>query len=176
MIKKILLGLTAVIALVLAAAALQPADFKVERTATIAAPAERIFAEVSDFHRWDAWSPWAKLDPEMKTHFEGPTGGVGAIYTWTGNSKVGEGRMTVAELAPGTLIRIKLEFLKPFVATNMTEFAFKGAGAQTEVVWTMTGTKNFVSKLMGLFMSMDKMVGKDFEKGLTQLKAAVEKS
>lgn len=153
---------------------LQPPDFRIQRTATInAAPAD-VFAQVNNFHPWEAWSPWAKLDPAAKSTFEGPAAGVGAIFTWSGNNKVGEGRMTIEESRPSELIRIKLEFLRPFKATNTAEFTFKPEGSQTVVNWSMFGKYNFMSKAFCLFMNMDKMVGGDFEKGLANMKAVVE--
>ena len=133
-----------------------------------------VFALVNDFRKWEAWSPWAKLDPSMKTTFEGPAEGLGSIYTWSGNGEVGEGRMTLTDSHPSDLVRIKLEFLKPITATNTTEFTFKPEGNQTAVTWNMTGTNNFMGKAFNLFMNMDKMVGGDFEKGLAQMKSTVE--
>jgi uncharacterized protein YndB with AHSA1/START domain len=171
----IILGIVVLIVVVFAVVvALQPADFRVTRTGTMSAPPADVFAQVNDFHNWDAWSPWAKLDPAMRTTFEGPPAGTGAIYTWSGNKQVGEGRMTIRESRPSDLIRINLEFLKPFTSTNTAEFTFKPEGQQTVVTWTMIGTKNFVFKAFGLFMSMDKMIGGDFEKGLANMKSGVE--
>lgn len=174
MFKKILLGLLLVIVLILVIAAFQSPDFKVERSITIAAPADTPFSYVNDFHRWSEWSPWAKLDPNMKETFSGPASGTGAVYQWAGDSKVGEGRMTITESRPSDLVRIKLDFLKPFEATHDTAFTFTPQSGQTQVVWTMTGKKNFISKVMCLFVSMDKMVGGDFEKGLATLKSKAE--
>jgi hypothetical protein len=174
MVKKILIAVAVVIVIFVVVVALQPADFRIVRSATMSAPAPAVFAQVNDFHKWEAWSPWAKLDPAMKQTYEGAPAGTGAIYTWAGNSKVGEGRMTLTESHPSDLIAIKLEFLKPFAAVNTSEFTFKPEGNQTSVTWSMAGRKNFISKGFCLFMSMDKMVGGDFEKGLAQLKAIVE--
>jgi hypothetical protein len=129
---------------------------------------------VNDFHNWTAWSPWAKLDPAMKQTYEGAPAGTGAVSTWAGNKDVGEGRMTIIESRPSELIRIKLEFFKPFAATNTAEFTFKPAGDQTAVTWSMAGEKNFMAKAFGLFMNMDKMIGDDFEKGLANLKSVTE--
>lgn len=174
--KLLLIGgvlLTLILVLVVIVA-LQPAKFSVSRSATIAAPPELVFAQVNDFRRWDAWSPWAKLDPAMKTSFSGPESGAGAVYEWQGNDDVGEGRMTLTTSTPSTHIRIKLEFIKPFPATNDTEFTFTGDGQVTLVAWTMSGEHNFMGKAFCLVMNMDKMVGGDFEKGLAQLKAVVE--
>ena len=149
--------------------------FQIHRLlALLLATAGVVFAEVNDLHKWADWSPWAKLDPTMKQTYEGAAAGTGAIYSWAGNKDVGEGRMTITESRSNELIRIKLEFLKPFAAVNITEFAFTPEGDQTAVSWTMTGTNNFMAKAFCMFMNMDKMVGGDFEKGLAQLKVAAE--
>ncbi|PYS32437.1 MAG: polyketide cyclase [Acidobacteria bacterium] len=178
MIKKILLGIVIVVVVLVAViailAALQPTHYRIERSATINAPASVVFAQVNDFHKWEAWSPWAKIDPAMKQAYEGTPSGTGAIYTWAGNNQVGEGRMTITESHPSDLIKIKLEFIKPWSATNATDFAFKPQGNQTAVTWTMEGDNNFMGKAFGLFMNMDKMVGGDFEKGLAQMKSVAE--
>ena len=152
----------------------RPDEFKVVRSATIAAPPAAVFEQVNDFHKWDAWSPWAKLDPACKNTFDGAPAGKGAIFAWDGNNKVGAGRMTVLESQPSSLIRINLEFLRPFKATNTAEFIFKPEGNQTVVTWNMFGKNNFMSKAFGLFVNCDKMIGKDFEKGLAQMKAVAE--
>lgn len=175
MLRKILLGLAALVLVFLIVVALQPADFRVERRTTINAAAATVFTHVNDFHLWNAWSPWAKIDPNMKQTFTGAPTGPGAVYTWSGNKEVGEGRMTILESQPAQRVRINLEFITPFEATNLTDFTFKGAGNQTEVVWAMTGTNNFMLKAASLFMNMDKMVGGDFERGLSQLKSVVER-
>jgi hypothetical protein len=174
MIKKILLSLVAIFAIILVVGAFQPADYRVTRSTTIAAPAAAIFPDVNDFHRWAAWSPWEKLDPAMKRTFAGPAAGVGSSYAWDGNREVGAGRMTIAESKPAELLRINLEFLKPMPGVCQTEWSFRPEGAGTTVTWTMTGTKNYVSKVVCMFMNMDKMVGGDFEKGLAGLKQIAE--
>lgn len=174
MVKKILVALLAIVGLFLVVVAMQPADFRVTRSTTVNAPAARVFEHVNDFHKWDAWSPWAKLDPNMKKTHEGAPAGPGAIYRWSGNDDVGEGQMTLTDTKPSERVRIKLEFKKPFEATNTTEFSFKPEGDKTEVTWSMSGTNNFMAKAFGLLMNMDKMIGGDFEKGLTQLKAVAE--
>lgn len=174
MIKKILLSLLAIIALILIVAAFQPGEFRVTRSATIAAPAAEIFPAINDLHRWTAWSPWEKLDPAMQRTFEGPAAGVGASYAWEGNSAVGAGKMTITESRPAEAIRIKLEFFKPMPGICPTEFTFRPEGKGTNVTWTMSGTNNYVSKVFCLFMNMDKMIGGDFEKGLATLKANAE--
>jgi len=177
MLKWIVGGVAAVVAVFLIVVAMQPADFKVERSATMRAPAPAAFAQVNDFQNWQAWSPWEKVDPALKRHYEGPKAGTGAVYAWQGNKDVGEGRMTITDSKPAELVRIKLEFFKPFAATNSAEFSFKPAGADsTAVTWTMTGQNNFLSKAICLFVDMDKMVGGMFEQGLTQMKTVVERS
>jgi hypothetical protein len=174
MLKKILIALAVIIIAFLGVVAMQPSEFRVARTATIAAPAPVVFAQVNDFHNWEAWNPWAKLDPAMKQTYEGAPVGTGAMYTWAGNSQVGEGRMTLTESRPSDLIRIKLEFLKPFPGTSTAEFTFKPVGSETAVVWSMAGKNNLMAKAVCLFMNMDRMIGGQFEKGLTQMKAVVE--
>jgi uncharacterized protein YndB with AHSA1/START domain len=174
MLKKIFLTLVALIVLFVVVVAMQPAAYRVERSTKIAAPPATVFPLVNDFHRWDSWSPWAKLDPGMKTTFEGPAAGAGAIYKWIGNKDVGEGQMTLLESKPNELVRIKLDFLKPFKDTSTTEFTFKPAGDQTEVAWSMSGDRNFFAKAVCMFMNMDKMVGGDFEKGLAKIKSEAE--
>ena len=170
----ILIGLGVLIVGFCIVVALQPAEFRIVRSASMAAPPTAVFAQVNDFHKWDAWSPWAKLDLTMKQTYDGTPAGTGAIYSWSGNNKVGEGRMTVLESRPGELVRIKLEFIRPFKSTNDTEFTFKGEGNQTSVVWSMSGRNNFIGKAFCMFMNMDKMVGGDFEKGLVSMKSIVE--
>jgi len=174
MLKKILIAIAAIVVVFVVVVAIQPSEFRIVRSATISAPAPAVFAQVNDFHNWEAWSPWAKVDPAMKQAYEGPPAGTGAIYTWAGNDQVGEGRMTLTESRPSDLIRIKLEFLKPFAATNTAEFTFKPEGNQTVVTWSMTGQNNFMAKALHLVMNMDRMVGGQFEKGLAQMKAVVE--
>ena len=176
MLKWILGGAAAVVAIFLIVVAMQPSDFKVERSATMRAPAPAAFAQVNDFQKWQAWSPWEKVDPALKRQYEGPQAGTGAVYAWQGNKDVGEGRMTITESKPAERVRIKLEFFKPFAATNQAEFSFKPAGDGTTVTWTMTGQNNFLSKAICMFVDMDKMVGGMFEQGLTQMKTVVERS
>ena len=178
MFKKILIGIGAaifaVIAIFVIVVALQPSDFRIARTATIAAPAESVFNQVNDLHKWAAWSPYEKIDPALKRTYSGNPSGVGAIYEWVGNKDVGEGRATIIESRPNELVRIQLEFLKPFAATNIAEFSLAPSGNQTSVTWSMTGTNNFMFKAVCLFMNMDKIVGSQFEQGLTQMKSLLE--
>jgi hypothetical protein len=170
----ILIVIAVVVALLVVVIATRPADFSITRSTTISASPQAVFPQVNDFHNWEAWSPWAKIDPEMKMTFAGPAAGAGAVYTWTGNSKVGEGRMTIVESRASDLVRIKLEFLKPFAATNATEFTFQPQGSQTAVTWSMSGKRNFMTKAMGLVMSMEKMLGGQFDQGLAKMKVIAE--
>ncbi len=174
MIVKTLVAIAAIVVVLAAIVAMQPAEFRVARTATIAAPASAVFAQVNDFRNWDAWSPWAKLDPAMKKTYAGAPAGTGAVYAWNGNNEVGEGRTTITESRPNDLVRIKLEFVRPFAATNDVEFTFKPAGDGTAVTWSMTGRNSFMARAVGLVMDMDKMVGGQFEQGLAQMKSVAE--
>ncbi len=174
MLIKILIGVGVLVALLAVVIAMQPAAFRIVRKATLAAPATKVFAQVNDFHNWREWSPWERLDPALKRSYDGPPAGHGAVYAWVGNKNVGEGRMTLVESRPNELVRIKLEFFKPFQATNEAEFTFQQQGNETAVTWSMTGTRNFMFKAMGMLMNMDKMVGGQFEEGLTNLRSVVE--
>ncbi|HEY2990267.1 MAG TPA: SRPBCC family protein [Candidatus Binatia bacterium] len=174
MLKKILIVLAVVVAALVIIVALQPSEFRVARSATISAPAPVVFAQVNDFHKWEAWNPWGKIDPAMKQSYAGALAGTGAIYTWAGNKEVGAGRMTIIESRPNDLIRIKLEFFKPFAGTSIAEFTFKPEGNQTAATWSMAGDNNFMAKAVHLFMNMDKMVGDQFDKGRAQLKSVAE--
>src|SRR5216117_3366127 len=162
MLTKILIALAVIVVGFIVVVAMRPSEYRVARTTTISAPAPAVFAQVNDFHRWEAWSPWATLDPAMKQTYEGAPAGTGAIYAWAGNNEVGEGRMTLTESRPSDLIRIRLEFLKPFAATSTAEFAFKPEGNRTVVTWSMAGNVNFMAKIVHLFMDMDRMIGDKF--------------
>lgn len=175
MLKWSLAAIAAVVVIFLIVVAVQPSDFRIERSATMRAPAPAAFAQVNDFQNWQAWSPWEKVDPALKRQYEGPKAGTGAVYAWQGNNDVGEGRMTITESRPGELVRFKLEFFKPFAAVNDTLFTFKPSGEGTAVTWTMSGQNNFISKAMCLFIDMDRMVGGMFEQGLAQMKTVVER-
>ena len=174
MLKKILLGIAVIVVVFVIIVAFQPAEFHVARTATIAAPAAVVFAQVNELKKWEAWSPWAKIDPAMKQTYEGPASGTGAISRWAGNNQVGEGSMMITESRPNELIRFNLEFIKPMAGTSTAEFSFKPEGNQTTVTWSMSGKNNFIAKAMCLFMNMDKMVGGQFEQGLAQIKSITE--
>jgi carbon monoxide dehydrogenase subunit G len=176
MLKKILIGAAIVIALFLIVVSLQPAEFKVERSATLAAPPAAVFAQVNDFRNWANWSPWEKMEAneaDLKKTYGAVTAGEGATYAWEGK-KTGAGMMTITNSDPHGRIDIRLEFLKPFKAVNPTAFTFAPEGEATRVTWTMSGKNNFIGKAMCLFMDMDKMVGGDFEKGLAAMEKAAQ--
>ena len=174
MFTRIIIALAVIVVVLVVIVALQPAGFRVTRSVTMSAPAPAVFAQVNDFHKWEAWNPWGKIDPAMKQTYEGAPAGTGAIYTWIGNKEVGEGRMTIIESRPSELIRIKMEFFKPFAGISTAEFTFKPEGNQTAVTWSMSGKNNFMAKAIHLFMNMDRMIGGQFEKGLASMKSIVE--
>jgi carbon monoxide dehydrogenase subunit G len=175
-LKKILIALLAIVAIFVIVVAVQPSEFRVERSTKIAAPAETVFAQVNDLHKWDAWSPWAKLDPDAKIGFEGPESGVGATLHWSGNRQVGEGTMTIAQSRPNELIKIKTDIVKPMQVSNSSEFNLKPDGDQTQVSWAVHGHQNFIGKAFCLAMNGKKMMGEMLDKGLAQLKTVAEAS
>jgi uncharacterized protein YndB with AHSA1/START domain len=174
MIAKILIALAVVVLIFVIVVASRPAEFRYQRSAVIPGPPAAVFPHVNDLHQWQAWSPWAKKDPNAKNTFEGPPAGVGASMSWAGNNDVGEGTMSVVDSRPNELVRFKLEFRKPFAGTNLAEFEFKPEGNQTLVTWSMTGKNTFFFKAFSLFVDCDKMIGGDFEKGLADLKTIVK--
>lgn len=177
MLKNILRVAAALIIILIIVIALQPTSFQATRTATIYAPPQTVFALVNNFHQWEQWSPWAKMDPDAKTTYAGPESGVGATTTWDGNKDVGAGTMTIVESKPNEYIKINLDFTKPMKNTSTTEFTFKDAGNnQTQVVWNMIGNRNFIAKAMSLVIDCEKMVGEQFEKGLNSIKSIAEAS
>lgn len=169
MLKIILIAVAAIVVLFPIIVSLRPSDFRVTRTGRINAPIGVVFENVNDLHKWEAWSPWAKLDPNAKNTYDGPISGTGASMAWVGNNKVGEGRMTITDSRPGEKVQFRLEFFKPFKATHTAEFTFKSEGEQTTVTWSMFGKNNFMGKAIGLFMNCDKMIGSQFEQGLANL-------
>ena len=174
-LKRLLVGIALLVAAFAVVVALQPDDYRLTRTIAIAAPAAQIFPHVNDLRQWDAWSPWAKLDPAAKVSFGGPAAGQGAVFRWSGNDKIGEGAMTITESRPNERVRLRTDFVKPFEGTSDSEFVLSPQGDQTTVIWTMYGRNNFIAKAMCLFVSMEQMIGPDFEKGLLQLRDLVEK-
>lgn len=178
MIQKIALGLflfiTVAILALLGVAATKPATYRIERSIVTSASAPAVFAQLEDLHRFPDWSPWQELDPAMKVEHSGAEKGTGASYFWSGNDKVGEGRMTITESIPADHVTLKLEFLKPFASTSDTQWKLTPEGNGTRITWSMDGTNNFMGKVMSIFMDMDQMIGKDFEKGLAKLKQVAE--
>ena len=174
MLRKVLLGLAALIIILLGIVYTRASTFRVERATRIEAPPDVVFALVNDFHAWDRWSPWAHLDPSMKVNYGGPPSGPGATYHWSGNDKVGEGDMRITETRPLQAVVIRLEFIKPFASVNRAEFTLKPDGSGTKVNWVMTGPLDFMGKGMDLFVGMDKMIGADFEKGLASMRREAE--
>ena len=151
-----------------------PDSYTVIRTTTIKTPAESIYGRIANFHGWIAWSPWEGLDPDMQRTYSGPTSGPGSTYVWSGNRQAGEGRMEITDAAEPSRVTIALNFLKPFKSSSTTTFDLAPEGEATRVTWTMTGPMTLMTRVMGIFKSMDKMIGPDFEKGLAQLKKAAE--
>lgn len=174
MLKTIVIILVVLIAGILIYAATKPDTFRVQRTANISAPADKIYPFIIDFHNWASWSPWEKLDPAMKKTHSGEAEGRGAVYEWDGNKDVGTGRSEIVEAIPPSKVLIRLDFLKPFEAHNYAEFTLAPNAGSTEVTWAMYGPQPYIAKVMTTFFNMDKMVGGQFEQGLTDLKALAE--
>ena len=170
----IVLGIVLGVGVIVVIAAVRPATFRIQRRATIAAAPERVFAQINDLVAWQAWSPWAKKDPKARSAFGPKTAGVGATFEWRGNREVGRGRMMIIEAEPSRRMVLRLEFVEPFQATNTTEFTLQPAGSGTEVIWAIFGPQPLPARIMGVFMNMDAMVGKDFEAGLASLRAIAE--
>jgi carbon monoxide dehydrogenase subunit G len=175
MIKSLAFVVVVLMAGVLIFAASRPDSFGVQRSASIKAPPEKIYPLLNDFGQWPTWSPWEHKDPAMKRTLGAATAGPGATYAWDGNKEVGQGEMTITGASAPTQLTIRLHFIKPFEATNQVDFRLEPQGEATRVVWDMRGPAPFITKLMGVFVDMDKMIGKDFEAGLANLKAAAEK-
>ena len=173
-VVTVLLVLAVLLGIFLIVVAMQPAEYSVSRTATIAAPQAAIFPHVNEPKKWEAWNPWGKIDPAMKLTYDGPTSGVGASYSWEGNNEVGAGKMTITESKPAELVHFHMDFFKPMAGTAEADFTFKPEGDKTSVTWSMSGKNNFISKAFCMFMNMDKMIGGSFEKGLADLKNVVE--
>jgi uncharacterized protein YndB with AHSA1/START domain len=176
MFKKILLALLVVVGGILLYALTKPDTFRVERSTTINASPEKIFSLLDNFHEWSKWSPWEKMDPTMQRSYSGPENGVGAAYAWKGNDAVGQGSMKITQVAAPSKLGVQLDFIAPMEASNQVEFVLTPNGNTTHVLWTMQGESNYLSKLMQVFVSMDSLIGKDFEAGLADLKATAEAS
>ena len=177
MIKKILLLLVAAIAVLLLYATTRPDSFSMQRELLVKAPPEKVYPLITDFGAagWRLWSPWEKIDTDMKRTQSGAATGQGAVYAWEGNDKVGAGRMEITDAQAPTAVTIKLDFLKPFEAHNVAKFTLVPQGDGTRVTWAMSGPSSYLVKVMHIFFDMDAMVGKDFEAGLQGIKAQAEK-
>lgn len=175
MFKTIAIVVVILLAGILILAATKPDTFQVKRVAAIKAPPEKIFPLINDFSRWGSWSPYEKKDPSMKRTISGQASGRGAVYEWEGDGNVGKGRMEITESSPASRVSINLDFVKPFRTHNVVDFTLVPQGDTTSVTWDMHGPAPFVSKVMQVFFSMDRMVGKDFEAGLADMKAVAEK-
>ncbi len=166
--------LVVVIAGILIFAATKPDSFRVQRSASIKAPPAKIFALINDLHSHTAWSPWEKKDPAMKRTHSGTASGKGAVYEWDGNKDIGAGRMEIADSSPPNRLVLKMDFIRPFEAHNIAEFTLEPKGDTTYVTWAIYGPSPYMSKLMSIFFSFDKLIGKEFESGLANLKAITE--
>jgi hypothetical protein len=175
MILKILIGLAVILVLLLIVVATRPSDFRYSRSLAIAAPPGVLFGQINDLRKFQDWNPWAKVDPNAKIEYTGPSSGIGAAYSWAGNNDVGEGEMTIVESKPGELVRARMDFKKPMQATHDAEFTFQPDGGKTLVTWSMSGRNNFMGKAFGMVVDCDKMVGDQFAKGLATLKTLSEK-
>jgi uncharacterized protein YndB with AHSA1/START domain len=174
MLKIILAVVVVAVAGVLLLAATRPADFRVERRLLVKAPPDKLFRYINDLHGFNEWSPYNDKDPQMKSSYSGPAAGPGAKYEWLGNSEVGQGSMEIKSHTPNSQVLVEMVFMKPFAAVNTVEFTLTPKEGGTEVLWAIYGPQAFVSKLMGLFFNMDKMIGTDFEKGLARLRQRAE--
>ena len=174
MLKKTAIAVAVLIVAVLAFAATKPDSFRIQRTASIQAPPEKILPLISDLHAWSAWNPFEK-DPAMKKTYSGAASGRGAVYEWDGNSQVGAGRMEILDVTPEK-VTIKLDFLRPFEGHNTAELTLVPRGSATDVTWAMYGPNRYLGKVMSVFMNMDTMIGGEFETGLGNLKALAEKA
>jgi uncharacterized protein YndB with AHSA1/START domain len=175
MFGTIAIGAGILIAGLLGFAATRPGTFRVQRTQTIQAPPEKVFALIQDFRRWASWSPYEKLDPTMKKTYSGAANGKGAVYEWSGNRKAGQGRMEITDTVSPSRITIKLDFLKPFEGHNTAQFTLEAKDGWTNIVWSVGGPQPYFAKVMTIFVSMDSLLGKEFEAGLDSLKAIAEK-
>ncbi|MES3035047.1 MAG: SRPBCC family protein [Gemmatimonadota bacterium] len=174
MIKQLLLVVLGIVAIIALRALFIPGSFRVERSVMVKASPEQIFPLLNDFQQFGRWSPWEKLDPAMERQVSTPSAGPGAVYEWRGNAKAGAGRMEILQAVPSQSVRVKLDFLKPFESHNTTDYTLTPAGDSTRVTWAMYGPSTFPSKVMQVFVSMDKMIGGDFDRGLASIKSIAE--
>jgi uncharacterized protein YndB with AHSA1/START domain len=172
--KKFLLAVVIIVAVVSSLALTQPDTFRIERSIAIKAPPERVFSYLDDFHQWPAWSPWERFDPAMQRSYSGTARGKGAVYTWSGNADVGQGRMEIVGSEPPRTLDIQIDFVQPFESHNVVRFVLTPEAGGTLVTWSMSGSSPFLMKLVEVFTSVEDMAGPDFELGLVQLKEAAE--
>ncbi len=175
MLKIIAIVVVVLVVALLIFAATKPDTFRVQRSASIKAPPEKLFPLINDLHSWGAWSPWEKMDPAMKRTYSGAASGKGAVYEWEGNHNVGKGRMEITDTSSPSRVTIKLDFIKPFEGHNIAEFTLDAKGDSTNVTWAMHGPTPYMAKVIHIFFSMDSMVGKQFEAGLANMKTLAEK-
>ncbi len=168
-------GFAVVLAAILIFAATKPDTFSVQRTVAIKAPPEKIFPLIADYRSWTSWSPWEKKDPAMTRTYSGAASGKGAVYEWAGNREVGQGRMEIAEASAPSHVTIAMHFIKPFDSHSTAAFTLQPRGDSTDVTWSMHGPNAYISKVITVFVSMDGMIGKEFETGLANLKAIAER-
>jgi hypothetical protein len=171
----VLIIIVGIIAAILIIAAMKPNSFRVERSIEINAKPEKIFPFINDYHKWTQWSPYENLDPNLKRTYSGAIEGKGSIYEYSGNSKAGEGRMEITEVSNLRKINMTIDFIRPMKTHNFLEFTFKGNDNSTNVTWAMYGSNGLIGKVFTMFVNMDNLVGKDFEKGLASLKNIAEK-
>lgn len=172
-IRNFLLGVATLVVLFLLVVAARPGEFRVERSAAIAAPPEVLFAQFNSHRKFNVWNPFMKLDPHVRNSYSGPDSGVGAVCSWEGNSDIGAGSCTIIESQPGELVRCRMDWKRPMEGTSTVDFTFKPQGDRTVVTWAMYGTHNFVGKLVSVFLDCDKICGPQFEKGLAELGSVV---
>lgn len=175
MFKIISIIVAVVLSAILIFAAIQPNTFRIQRANSIKAPPEKIFVLINDFRKWEQWSPWEKVDPAVKRTYSGAASGKGAVYEWSGNKDVGQGRMEIIESSPPSKITLMIDFIKPFEAHNTVEFTLVTLADSTTVTQAMFGPSPYISRLMGIFFNMDKMIGEKYEEGFANLKALIEK-
>ena len=167
-------AIVAAVLILIVLASRRPDEFRIERSARIETRPEDVFDEINDFRNWKQWSPWEELDPNMVTTYDGPESGVGAKKAWTGNSKAGQGAMEILDTDMPNRVKIRIDFIKPIQAQHISEFHMKPEGSATLISWQMHGKNNLISKVFGLFMNMDAMIGKDFEEGFENLKTVLK--
>ncbi len=173
MLKKLALGLGAIVLVLVAAVAMQPSSFAIERSAIIEAPADVVYGHIANLRAMDAWSPWSRMDPQTRIRYEGPEAGVGARSSWEG-PQMGQGRLTITAVNPNEEIEMKLEMLAPMQATNRVLFTLAATEEATDVTWRMEGSNGFVGKALAMIMNMDELVGGPFEQGLASLRTVAE--